>query len=118
MLAWAADDPVAARRPGRQGSSDARMRSLVLIAARTKVRRRYRDIERWISVEEPDRLQRKSATIDRHYRPVLRTREVGKAQRVPYHDILAINRSTARRIRGQAGLSRVLVREVASRVAL
>src|SRR5204862_5964246 len=68
-----------------------------------------RYVECRVAVEEAGRLQREPAVVHRHHRPVLGTREVGAAQRVPQHDGLAVDRTVASDERGQAGATGMLV---------
>src|SRR5580704_9520142 len=75
-------------------------------------------VQRRVAVEEAGRLEGESAARDRHDRPVLRARDVRGAERVPDHDVFAVDVPVARDEGGQAGSAGVLVHEVAGRPAL
>src|SRR5260221_1681153 len=76
--------------------------------------RRY--VEGGVAVEEPDRLEREARGVDRHDRPVLRTRCVGQAEGVPDDDVLPVEVSVGGGVRGQPRSAGMLVDEVARRV--
>ena len=93
-------------RPSQQGPS---VLALLLVTA-CRVRRRH--VERRVAVEEPDRPQVEAAVDDRHHGPVLEAREVVRAEHVPEHDVLALERSRSAAVqRGRPSLAGVLVRD-------
>src|SRR3984885_12988813 len=81
-------------------------------------RRRRREVDGRVPVEEAERLQREPGVLHRHDREVLRPAEVGHADRVPHHDVGVDDRPVGRGPPGQPVAARVLVREVAGRPPL
>src|SRR4051794_2668743 len=61
--------------------------SAMTVAPRAVARRRGRDVEGGVAVEEADRLEHEAGVVHRHDRPVLRPRDVGETERVPDDDV-------------------------------
>src|SRR5437773_10002144 len=77
-----------------------------------------RHVQGRVAVVETGRLEHETAAGDRHDGPVLRARHVRGAERVPDHDVLAVDIAVPRNEGGQARSARVLVYEVARGPAL
>src|SRR5690348_18481974 len=77
-----------------------------------------RHVQGGVAVEETGRLEHEAAAGHGHDRPVLGPRDMGGAERVPYHDVLAVDIAVARGKGGQARSPGILVHEVAGRPAL
>src|SRR5207249_3959267 len=71
-----------------------------------------RHVQGGVAVEEAGRLEHESAAGDRHDGPVLRAWHVRGAERVPDHDVLAVDIAVPRDEGRQARPARVLVHEV------
>src|SRR5208283_829838 len=86
--------------------------------ARRAVVGRGRDVQGGVAVEETGRLEHEAAAGDRHDGPVLRARNMGGAERVPQHDVGAVDALVTGDEGGKAGSPGVLVDEVAGRPAV
>ena len=92
--------------PRRAGASEA----LLPIASRAgmtaPMARRRGYVESRVLVEEAERLQREPDLRHGHHGPVLRSRQMVEAERVPEHDILVLDRPILRDVGRQAGAPR------------
>src|SRR5260370_10066186 len=100
--------------PAALGCAGSGVTGSVLLA----VRRRWRYVQRGVAVEETGWLEREAAPRDRHHRPVLWPGEVRGPERVPDHDVVAVDVPVTGDEGGQPGSARMLVHEIAGRIAL